>query len=39
MIEYFLESVFEGIREYWVNTKSLHIPSFRDKNTEEVNKP
>jgi hypothetical protein len=22
-----------------VNTKSLHIPSFRDKNTEEVNKP
>jgi hypothetical protein len=38
MVEYFWGRVFEGILEYWVNTKSLHIPtSFGDENTGEVN--
>jgi hypothetical protein len=40
MVEYFLGRVFEGIGEYWVNTKSAHITtSFGGKNTEKVNKP
>jgi hypothetical protein len=36
MVEYFFERVFKKIEEYWVNTKSSHIPiSFRDKNTKK----
>jgi hypothetical protein len=39
MIEYFRERVFKMIREYWVNTNSLHIfTSLGDENTREVNK-
>jgi hypothetical protein len=39
MVEYFWGRVFEGIWEYWVNTKSPHIPIFfGDGNTGEVNK-
>jgi hypothetical protein len=39
MVEYFLGRVFEGISEYWVNTKSPHIPTFfRGGNTGELNK-
>jgi hypothetical protein len=39
MIEYFWGRVFEGIWEYWVNTKSPYIPIFSgDGNTGEVNK-
>jgi hypothetical protein len=39
MLEYFWGRVFEGIWEYWVNTKSIHIStSFEDENTGEVNK-
>jgi hypothetical protein len=36
----FLGKVFEGIGEYWVNTKSQHILTFfGGENTGEVNKP
>jgi hypothetical protein len=36
MVEYFWRMVFEGIREYWVNTKFFNIPiSFENKNTKE----
>jgi hypothetical protein len=39
MVEYFWGRVFEGISEYWVNTKSPHIPTFLGGgNTGEVNK-
>jgi hypothetical protein len=35
----FLGKVFEGIKEYWMNTKSPHIPTcFRGENSREVNK-
>jgi hypothetical protein len=40
MVEYFLGKKILGDDDYWVNTKFPHTPtSFREKNTEEVNKP
>jgi hypothetical protein len=39
MVEYFWGRVFEGIWEYWVITKSPHIPtSLGGESTGEVNK-
>jgi hypothetical protein len=39
MVKYFLERIFEGIEEYWVNTKfSLIFTSFKSENTRQINK-